>query len=86
MKITEQNFITQIIQGNEKALEYCMYHYGGLVRAVVRRHLGSLSKFEDECINDVFFCSMGACGFLPVGQESFFQLDCRRGASEGAGL
>ena len=55
MKITEQNFITQIIQGNEKALEYCMYHYGGLVRAVVRRHLGSLSKFEDECINDVFF-------------------------------
>ena len=54
MKITEQNFITQIIQGNEKALEYCMYHYGGLVRAVVRRHLGSLSKFEDECINNVF--------------------------------
>lgn len=55
MKITEQNFITQIIQGNEKALEYCMFHYGGLVRAVVRRHLGSLSQFEDECINDVFF-------------------------------
>ena len=35
MKITEQNFITQIIRGNERALEYCMYHYGGLVRAVV---------------------------------------------------
>ena len=47
MKITEQNFITQIIQENEKALEYCMYHYGGLGRAGVRRHLGSLSKFED---------------------------------------
>lgn len=55
MKITEQNFITQIIQGNERALEYCMYHYGGLVRAVVRRHLGNLAKFEEECINDVFF-------------------------------
>ena len=48
MKITEQNFITQIIRGNERALEYCMYHYGGLVRAVVRRHLGSLVKFEEE--------------------------------------
>lgn len=55
MKITEQNFIAQIIQGNEKALEYCMLHYGGLVRAVVHRYLGSLSQFEDECINDVFF-------------------------------
>ena len=32
MKITEQNFIKQIIQGNEKALEYCMLHYGGLVK------------------------------------------------------
>ena len=55
MKITEQNFIKQIIQGNEKALEYCMLHYGGLVKTVVRRHLGDLSRFEDECINDVFF-------------------------------
>ena len=52
MKITEQNFITQIIQGNEKALEYCMYHYGGLGMAVVRRQLGSLSEFGEECIND----------------------------------
>ena len=28
MKITEQNFVTQMIQGNEKALEYVMLHYG----------------------------------------------------------
>ena len=76
MKITEQNFITQIIQGNEKALEYCMYHYG--ILAVFRSLRMSASM--------MYFCSMGACGFLPVGQESFFQLDCRRGASEGAGL
>ena len=82
MKITEQNFITQIIQGNEKALEYCMYHYGGLVRAVVRRHLGSLSKFEDECINvrgkvilqpqgKEFFTCRGKNFFTSCGKEFF---------------
>lgn len=55
MKITEQNFIKQISLGNEKALEYCMLHYGGLVRSVVHRHIGSLAHYEEDCINEVFF-------------------------------
>ena len=45
MKITEQNFIKEISLGNEKALEYCMLHYGGLVRSVIHRHIGSLKVF-----------------------------------------
>ena len=55
MKVTEQNFVEQIIRKNEKALEYCMFRYGGLVKAVVCRYLGQLDRFEEECINDVFF-------------------------------
>ena len=43
MKITEQNFINEISLGNEKALEYCMLHYGGLVRSVIHRHIGNLT-------------------------------------------
>lgn len=55
MKITEHNFVHQLIRGNEKALEYVMLHYGGLVKSVVHRYLYSLPQYEDECVNDVFF-------------------------------
>lgn len=54
MKINEQNFISQLVQKNEKALEYCMLHYGGLVKSVLHRYLGSLPCLEEECCNDVF--------------------------------
>lgn len=55
MKITEHNFIQQMSRGNEKALEYVMLHYGGLVKSVVHRYLYSLSQYEEECINDIFY-------------------------------
>ena len=35
MKVTEENFIPLLCRKHEKALEYCMLHYGGLVKAVV---------------------------------------------------
>lgn len=41
--------------GNEKALEYTMLHYGGLVKSVVHRFLYQLPQLEEDCINDVFF-------------------------------
>lgn len=55
MKITKHNFVQQLEQGNEKALEYVMLHYGGLVKSVVHRYLRLLPQYEEECINDVFF-------------------------------
>lgn len=55
MKVTEENFIPLLCRKYEKALEYCMLHYGGLVKAVVHRYLGSLPQYEEECQNDVFF-------------------------------
>lgn len=55
MKITEKNFIKQLNNGNERALEYVMLHYGGLVKSVVHRHLYSLTQYEEDCINEVFF-------------------------------
>lgn len=39
MKVTEQNFVEQIIRKNEKALEYCMIRYGGLVKALSLIHI-----------------------------------------------
>ena len=55
MKITEQNYLKQLNHGNEAALTYVMEQYGGLAKAVVRKHLYNLSQYEDDCINDVFY-------------------------------
>ncbi len=55
MKITDKNFIKQLNNGNERALEYVMLHYGGLVKSVIHRHLYSMTQYEEDCINEVFF-------------------------------
>ena len=55
MKINESNFVEELSHRNEKALEYVMVHYGGLVKSVTHRYLNVLSQYEEECINDVFF-------------------------------
>ncbi|MDO5155960.1 MAG: sigma-70 family RNA polymerase sigma factor [Eubacteriales bacterium] len=55
MKITERNYLKQLKRGNEAALIYVMEQYGSLVQFVVRRHLYSLSQYEDDCVNEVFY-------------------------------
>lgn len=55
MKITEKNYIKQLKNGNERALEYVMVQFGGLVKSVVHRHLYHLTQYEEDCINEVFF-------------------------------
>lgn len=54
MKITEQNFIGQLKKKNEKALEYMICHYGGLIKSVVCKHLRLLPEYQEECMNDIF--------------------------------
>lgn len=88
MKITEQNFVRQMELGNEKALEYVMLHYGGLVKSVVHRYLYTLSQYEEECINDVFYAVWNHISdFLPeksafanwiAGVARLKALDCKR--------
>lgn len=55
MKIKESNFVEELSHRNERALEYVMVHYGGLVKSVIHRYLNVLSQYEEECVNDVFF-------------------------------
>ena len=53
MKITEDNFIEQVQIGNEKALEYVLAIYGGVIKTIVKKHLYSLESYQEECINDI---------------------------------
>ena len=39
MKITEKNYIQQLQLHNEEALIYVIDMYGGLLKAVIRKHL-----------------------------------------------
>jgi len=53
MKITEQNFISQLENRNEKALEFVISEYGWIIKTVTKKQLSQLPSLQDECINDV---------------------------------
>ncbi|MDO5518586.1 MAG: sigma-70 family RNA polymerase sigma factor [Clostridium sp.] len=53
MTVNEENFILHLKRRNEKALDYIIDTYGGLIKAVVKKHLYNLQSVQDECINDV---------------------------------
>ena len=53
MRINEKNFIKYLNKKNEKALDYIVDTYGGLIKAIVSKHLYNLSDYHDECINDI---------------------------------
>ncbi|MED3992211.1 sigma-70 family RNA polymerase sigma factor [Priestia aryabhattai] len=45
--------VASIMRKKEKGLELLIDHYGGLITAIVRKHLGTLKSYEEECVNDV---------------------------------
>ncbi|MFS2172313.1 sigma-70 family RNA polymerase sigma factor [Priestia megaterium] len=42
-----------IMRKKEKGLELLINQYGGLITAIVRKYLGTLKSYEEECVNDV---------------------------------
>lgn len=53
MLITENNFVLQMKNRNEKALEYVLNNYGWIIKTVVKKHLYNLENYQEECINDI---------------------------------
>lgn len=53
MKIGESNYIQQLQLHNEDALVYVIEEYGGLLKAVIRKHLFLMPQKQEECLNDV---------------------------------
>ncbi|MCM3794347.1 sigma-70 family RNA polymerase sigma factor [Priestia megaterium] len=45
--------VASITRKKEKGLELLIDQYGGLITAIVRKHLGTLKGYEEECVNDV---------------------------------
>jgi len=54
MRINDENVVRHLRGKNEKALHYVIDIYGGLVKAIVKKHLYNLEQVQEECIDDVF--------------------------------
>lgn len=55
MRINKENYITQLRRYDEKALEFVLEEYGGLLMSIIRKHLFCLPGLQEECMNDVLF-------------------------------
>lgn len=53
MYITEENFLEELRNKNDKALEYIIDEYGWVISSIVRKKLYNLQNYQDECINDI---------------------------------
>ena len=54
MIINSKNFITYLKNKDERALDYIIDTYGGLIKSVISKHLYNLKDYHEECIQDVF--------------------------------
>ncbi|WP_203363566.1 sigma-70 family RNA polymerase sigma factor [Bacillus sp. REN10] len=49
----EELIVKQITRKKDVGLQLLVDHYSGLITAIVRKHLGNIRTYEEECINDV---------------------------------
>lgn len=71
MNITQENFAFHLAQKNERALEYVLDNYGGLVKAIVKKHLYNLAAYQEECIDDVFLAVWNNCRSFDPARNTF---------------
>lgn len=70
-KIDQDNFLEELSRKNEKALEYVVDTYGGLIKTIVKRHLQGLGDCQEECMNDVFLAIWQHSGAYHKEKGSF---------------
>ncbi|MFZ7822003.1 MULTISPECIES: sigma-70 family RNA polymerase sigma factor [Priestia] len=63
--------IACITRKKEKGLELLIDQYGGLITAIVRKHLGTLKGYEEECVNDVLLAVWHHIHRFDSGKNTF---------------
>lgn len=53
MEKTDRELAYLASKKNERAFEEIIRLYGGLIKAIVRRHLCNMVMWQDDCINDI---------------------------------
>ena len=70
-KVDRENYLRELSLRNEKALEYVVDVYGGLIKTIVKRHLRGLVDYQEECINDLFLAVWQHSGAYDPEKGSF---------------
>lgn len=52
MKITNENFLSELGRKNPQAIEYVISRYGALIKSVLIQNLGTQGERWEECFND----------------------------------
>lgn len=76
MKIKNENFIRELKNKNEKALEYVVRNYGGAMKAVIQRILYSYPEDTEECLYDSIFKIWENINSFDPNKSSFSNWAC----------
>ena len=55
MELTDDELVRRIKNGDERAFECLIRSYGGLIKAIVKYHLGNISMWQEDCANEILF-------------------------------
>lgn len=70
-KINETNFIGRMLKKDERALDYVIDVYGGLIHSVVRRYLHSFPDKCGECVDDILLTVWNQIGHYDPEKNRF---------------
>lgn len=70
-KVDQKNFIRLLQKKDERALDYVIETYGGLIQAIVRRHLFSFPDKCGECVNDILLAVWNEIGHFDSSKNEF---------------
>ncbi|WP_078552863.1 sigma-70 family RNA polymerase sigma factor [Bacillus alkalicellulosilyticus] len=73
MEITESNVVHQIKKKNEKALVFVIHQYGGLLHAIITRHIHGRTQDYEECLDDVLLSIWNHIDSYDANKNSFKQ-------------
>lgn len=71
MKITKENFISELKLRNEKALEFVVEEYGWVIKTTARKYLQKRYELADECFNDVLLAVWNNIGSFDISRNTF---------------
>jgi RNA polymerase sigma factor (sigma-70 family) len=73
LKITENNVVQQLQNKNEQGISFMINQYGGLLTAIIKRHLNYQLQDYEECLDDVLLSVWNNIHYYNPEKNSFKQ-------------
>ncbi|MBO3446198.1 sigma factor [Clostridium sp. CCUG 7971] len=72
----DELIIKYIKRRKEKGMEMLIDNYRGIITSVVRKHIGVLINYEEECVSDVFLSTWGNIKSFDKNKNNFKNWIC----------